>query len=219
MREEGVTFYFGMPVDAIGREGRRMTLTSNGNVMKADHIISTMPLNVTAALCGIPKSSMIRSLTLLTLYVTFVGRMGFDCAILYNFSAVGAWKRLSVHSRAYGMVNGREYFSVEVPLTGNETDAERSFADFLAHVRSMDLFDGDAELIGFDVTVDAYPVYVKGASDASAELIALVEDAGVDLIGRQGRFDYLPTTTVATQDATRLTSAVVARMNARSTKG
>jgi hypothetical protein len=166
-------------------------------------------LKTTAQALGIATNDDVRSLSLLTLYVAYEGDPGFDAEVLYNFSDEGSWKRLTVHSRIYGEAGGRHYLSVEAPLAAGPAEAE--FAAFLAFMRQRGLMTGPAELVGHDVTGRAYPIYARGSMAASEALMARVEATGVELLGRQGRFDYIPTATRATQLAVeRLDRAVVA---------
>lgn len=208
LRRDGVDVRFDVPIETLGHDGGKATVSSGGVTMTADRVISTLPLNLTATLSGIVPSETLRSVTLLTLYVTFLGDMGFDSGILCNFSREAQWKRLTVHSRAYGMVEGRDYFSVEVPVTSRHCDAQEAFADFVSHMQGVGLLKGDIRLVGHDETLGAYPIYALGASEQSRRLIAEIEAAGVDLIGRQGRFDYLPTSSAAVKDAKRLSMAI-----------
>jgi protoporphyrinogen oxidase len=192
------------PVEHVIRAPDGFQVVVAGSSIRSDHVISTIPLNSTAEICGVDPSPALRSITLLTLYVSFVGDLGFTSGILCNFSETGTWKRLSVHSRAYGQVNGHDYLSVEVPVTSSSAQALSEFNSFMSHVRGLGLFKGEAFLVGHDETPGAYPVYALGASQEARTLIEKIEQFGVHVIGRQGRFDYLPTTTAATNDARRL---------------
>jgi protoporphyrinogen oxidase len=208
LRAEGVGIRLNAPIERLITGSKSVEVVLAGESIRADHVISTVPLNVTAKLCGLAPSTALKSVTLLTLYVSFIGNLGFSSGILCNFSDSGTWKRLSVHSRAYGLVDGHEYISVEVPITSNSSDAQSEFNGFMSHVRGLGLFAGEAGLVGHDKTPGAYPVYALGASQEARILIDKIERLGVCLIGRQGRFDYLPTTTAATNEARRLAKAI-----------
>lgn len=178
-------------------EGFRVT-TSQG-AFAASRVISSLPLTATAQACGMEASGEIRSLPLLSLFVAFAGDLGFNSEVLYNFSDVGSWKRLTAHSRIYGQAEGREYFSVEVPLALGPSDPGQEFAAFLAFMTDHGLMRGEAELVGHELTDFAYPTYARGSIDASEALIDRIEQTGVEMLGRQGRFDYIPTASKATE--------------------
>ncbi len=208
LRDAGVDVRFDVALAAIDGSIGAMAVHTDGDTLTADRVVSTLPLNLTAGLCGVAPSPTLQSVTLLTLYVSFKGELGFTSGILCNFSNDGAWKRLTVHSRVYGQVDGYDYLGVEVPLTSGDADAQAAFEDFAVHMRRSRLLDGDALLVGHDVTPGAYPIYRRGASDESRRLIEEIEARGVDLIGRQGRFDYLPTSSAAAKEARHFAAAI-----------
>jgi protoporphyrinogen oxidase len=199
LRGKGVEIRLGQRLQRIERSAGGFEITTSGGVVKAARVISSLPLTMTAEACGLPAPDIIRSLPLLTLYVVHDGELGFNSEVLYNFSPHGSWKRLTVHSRPYGRANGRDYFSVEVPLALGLRDPEQEFTAFLAFMREHGLLTGHTMLIGHERTDFAYPTYVHGSMEASEALIEALEAEGVEMLGRQGRFDYIPTSSRATE--------------------
>jgi protoporphyrinogen oxidase len=211
LASHGVAIRLNCAIERIESAAGGFRVTTSQGVVPASRVVSSIPLKTTAQALGIATNDDVRSLSLLTLYVAYEGDPGFDAEVLYNFSDEGSWKRLTVHSRIYGEAGGRHYLSVEAPLAAGPAEAEAEFVAFLAFMRQRGLMTGPAELVGHDVTGHAYPVYARGSMAASEALMARVEATGVELLGRQGRFDYIPTATRATQLAVeRLDRAVVA---------
>lgn len=199
LRAGGVQIHLGSTLQKIEAQGGGFVVTTSRGVFAASRIISSLPLTVTADACGIETGEQIRSLPLLSLFVAFTGDLGFKSEVLYNFSDIGSWKRLTVHSRIYGRADDRDYLSVEVPLALGPSDANAEFTAFLAFMEDHGLMTGEAELVGHELTDFAYPTYAHGSIDASEALIDQIEQTGVEMLGRQGRFDYIPTASKATQ--------------------
>lgn len=199
LRAVGVQIHLNSRLQTIRAQGEGFKVTTSRGAFLASRVISSLPLTMTAEACGIEAGDQIRSLPLLSLFIAFAGDLGFKSEVLYNFSDVGSWKRLTVHSRIYGQADGRDYLSVEVPLALGPSDAAREFAAFLAFMDDHGLMAGEAELVGHELTDFAYPTYARGSLDASEALIDQIERTGVEMLGRQGRFDYIPTASKATQ--------------------
>lgn len=199
LEAKGVDIRLGASVEKIERVDGGFNLTTTNGVVRAGRVISSLPLTVTAQACGLAAPDIIRSLPLLSLYVAYDGELGFPSQVLYNFTPTGSWKRLTVHSRIYGQAEGREYLSVEAPLAHGPVDAEAEFAAFLSFMREHHLLTGHAMLVGHERTDFAYPTYAHGSMAASEALIEELEAMGVEMLGRQGRFDYIPTSSRATE--------------------
>lgn len=201
LAERGVAIRLNSAIERIAPSAAGFRIETSRGVVSASRVISSIPLKITAQAVGISADEGVESLPLLTLYVACEGDLGFAAEVLYNFSDKGSWKRLTVHSRIYGPVDGRDYLAVEIPLAQGSRDAAEEFAAFLAFMRRHGLMRGVAELVGHDVTGYAYPIYARGSIDASEALMDRIEATGVELLGRQGRFDYIPTATRATEFA------------------
>jgi hypothetical protein len=161
-------------------------------------VVSTIPLERIQNLCGLPSDEKLLTVTLISLFFSFLGDRGFKDCILYNFSHTGAWKRLTVYSDFYGKSVGREFFAVEVNADHVSSSVETAEQDFRRHVSENGLFVGDLKLEGSHIVSNAYPVYTEKADEKAAMAIAALRGFGIESFGRQGGFDYQPTARVST---------------------
>lgn len=201
LSKRGAEIVTGAKLDRIEKLGNRFALFADGGVIVADRIVSTIPIRRLQALCSLPVSQELETITLLALYFSFDGARGFDEEIIYNFSYNGAWKRLTMYSDFYGRAHGREYFAVEVIANHIDGSVARAEADFRSHVAANGLFRGDLKLEGSQFLENAYPIYRNGADDSAAEAIAALKAFGIESFGRQGGFNYQPTARVSTLEA------------------
>src|SRR5262249_32900045 len=171
-------------------------------VLRTQRIIGTIPLRSLLSLCGLDDAPQLKSVELVSLFFSFKGSRGFPHNILYNFTAAGRWKRLTMFSDYYGLSNLKEYFCVEINRRKSER-VDQLATDFLETSRRFGLFEGDCRLEGYEVTKNAYPVYTAGSSETAQSAIAKLRQFGIQAFGRQGGFDYLSTaaaTTLVAQD-------------------
>lgn len=195
LKARGAEFQCGVRLDAVKPDGRGFIVRADGGDIRARRVITTLPVNQTLQLIGENPRPLLEPSDLLTLYVSFDGTRAFAAPILYNFDPGGRWKRLTMHSVAYGLREGREYFNVEVPkLRATAAEGPAEFAAFSAHVKGAGAFRGDLKLEGCDVTQGAYPTFMIGSGVELEQAMARIETLGLIAVGRQGRFDYLPTT-------------------------
>ncbi len=213
LKSHGVTFQMNAGLTGItGNAGTGFTVNlKDGRRFQSRQLFSTIPLSRTLPLTGHKMPAPLRSASLLSLFVSFGGTRGFDANVLYNFSTEGQWKRLTMHSDFYGLADGRAYFSVECVMSGDSDCPEQRFSEFTALVQKMGLFDGDLRLEGHRITENAYPVYRQGATAAAEAAIAQLSDIGILSFGRQGGFDYQPTSGVSTVEAERKLNATAAK--------
>lgn len=191
-----VRFKLSEAVEVIRREGPAYRVTTNtGRAYCGDVVVSTVPLSlVYGALFGADPG--LDSLELLTLFVS-AGRLSGEAGnVLYNFSPRGRWKRATVYSRLYpGRGAAREHMAVEVTLPPRTApDPEDAFEDFRAHLSELEIGE-DFQLEGHAVVPNAYPIYAPGRQGALDAALARVKAEGIVAAGRQGRFEYLPTST------------------------
>lgn len=200
LQESGVLFLLGAAFRSVRRTGNEFHVQIGDRTMISDRVISTIPINHMEKICGL-KSNHLAAMALVSLFFSFGGKRGFWPSILYNFSHEGAWKRLTMYSDFYGLVNGREYFTAEV--VGNHVNFSAATAelDFRRHVTANRLFDGDLRLEGSMVLENAYPIYSTGSSERAALAIRALEAFGIESFGRHGGFNYQPTARVSTLDA------------------
>jgi protoporphyrinogen oxidase len=200
LKRGDVTFSLGAIPRSLSKIGRTFHLKLDDRSVHSDRLISTIPINHVEALCGL-RSEALDNITLLSLFFSFAGERHFAPSILYNFSHRGAWKRLTMHSDFYGRVHGREYFSVEVVASHIGRSVQLGEQDFVEHVRSNGLFDGDLQLEGSTILENAYPVYTKASGEHAARAMSSLEAMGIESFGRQGGFNYQPTARVSTIEA------------------
>jgi hypothetical protein len=197
----GVSFLMGAKLDRIEKLDNRFVLFREGRAIVADRVVSTIPIPQLQALCHLPVSQQLETITLLALYFSFDGARGFDEEIIYNFSYDGAWKRLTMYSDFYGRAQGREYFGVEVIANHIGKSVAQAEADFRAHVAANGLFCGELRLEGSQLLDNAYPIYRNGADESAAEAVKALKAFGIESLGRQGGFNYQPTARVSTIEA------------------
>lgn len=193
LQARGVTFVLGARMRGLRKDGGLFALDTGARVFTTDRVVSTIPLDNIRQLCGLGREEKLATVTLITLFYSFAGDRGFRQAVLYNFSFLGAWKRLTVYSDFYGRVADREYFAVEVNAQHVSEDAAVADADFRKHVEKNGLFQGDLRLEGSNALPHAYPIYIENAQDNLAQTLAELRAFGIESIGRQGAFDYQPT--------------------------
>jgi len=176
-----------------GRSGFRVT--SRVGAVRGARLISTIPVEHLAAKLGLDVEAMPQSLSLTTLCCRFEGARGFDGTVLYNFNRSGRWKRLTIHSDYYGRTaEGAEYFCLEA-VTDRDSAArpDELFDDFRVFADGHDIFRGRLEHVDTMQTDFAYPLYDLDVEARRAAIISTLSDMGIELMGRQGRFQYHPT--------------------------
>lgn len=194
LRERGVTVKLGVNLRRVVKEPDGWLVVGDGFELRARTLVNTIPVARLGQLMGLPIAEGLESSDLLTLFVSFAGERGFHSNILYNFHATGRWKRATFHSDHYGARNGREYFCLEIPHYHEPIPApEDAMEAFARSVQRLGLLRGDLKLEGSELLHHAYPAYVQGTSARLRRALGELEALGIRAVGRQGRFDYLPT--------------------------
>ena len=201
LKRRGVKFLLGAKLVKVDREGDGFAVRSAIHSFHTARVISTIPIRTMLKLCGLPTGEPLKTVTLLSLFYSFQGDRGFGCNVLYNFTATGAWKRLTVHSDFYGTDQGREFFTVEVNANHVDGSIEKADKDFRKHALAHGLYSGELRLEGSYLLENAYPIYVDEASSRATECIRVLKDFGIESFGRQGGFDYQPTAQISIQAA------------------
>ncbi|MGR3378848.1 FAD-dependent oxidoreductase [Salipiger abyssi] len=193
LEARGVQFRLAETLQTISPAGDGFDITTDKSVHRAASVIGALPLDTLhRALFG--TSSELRSLDLMTLFVS-ASRLDPEAGnVLFNFHETGRWKRATVYSRLYSdRDTTREFLAAEVTLpVGHSPDPEAAFADFSAHLSGLGLAE-DLRLEGHTIVSSAYPLYMPGRQADLARILDKVTAAGVIPVGRQGRFEYLPT--------------------------
>lgn len=193
LQAQGVRFSFNEAVSSITPYKGGFHLDSTSGQRRCRSVVSTIPLNALHNAL-FHRDSGLRSLDMLTLFIsaeTLASNIG---NVLFNFHTQGRWKRATVYSRIYpGMSEEREFFAVETTLPQHQQpDPLSLFEDIRAHFTQLGLATG-LKLEGFDHVKDAYPLYACGTEQRRQAVIRAVDASGVLMAGRQGRFEYLPT--------------------------
>lgn len=194
LEARGVRFAMSETLQRLSGGPGDFTVTTSAGSHRAAAVVSTVPLETLhQALWG--RGSGLRSLDMLTLFVS-AGRLAPETGtVLFNFHGEGRWKRATIYSRIYPEQagDGRAFFAAEVTLPpGHPPDPEAAFADLRGHLERLDIA-GDLRLEGHELVSDCYPLYAPGHAGRIEALLARLAATGVVLAGRQGRFEYLPT--------------------------
>lgn len=197
LRESGIDIRCAVGLKAVRRVDRGQEIITAAGSLVAKRVINTLPLEKIFNLLSRRDVIEISSTKLCTLCCSFAGQRGFDSVVLYNFHESGSWKRLTMHSDYYGTRKGREFFSVEVTLRDKTPEPQSLFEDFAAHMRQVGLFRGDLRLEGHRELDFAYPICDMQAEARRLQLIEILDHLGIETIGRQGLFDYIPHSSVA----------------------
>ncbi len=198
LERDGVTFLLGAKLQSLEKKDGEFFLNTGSRRVAARRVVSTIPLERIQKLCGLRSDEKLMTVTLISLFFSFLGDRGFTDSILYNFSHAGSWKRLTMYSDFYGQSGSREFFAVEVNADHVFGSVETAEQDFRRHVSENGLFVGDLKLEGSHIVSNAYPVYTEDADEQAATAIAALREFGIESFGRQGGFDYQPTARVST---------------------
>lgn len=193
LKSRGVRFHFSEDLQRIRREGTIFHLRTNKGSHFAEAVVSTIPLDTTYQALFSESSGLV-SLDMTTLFVSADWLDPRAGNVLFNFHGKGRWKRATIYSRVYpALANGREFFNVETTIApGASHDPQSSFDDFRAHMTRLGLAR-DLVLEGHARLDHCYPLYSRGSKTALQAALDRVSAAGIVLAGRQGRFEYLPT--------------------------
>lgn len=157
-----------------------------------DNLISTIPLEALSLAIGKPLDFQIEYRALCSLFYRFNGNLGYKNAVLNNFTKEGAWKRIITFSKYYGKYEGDDYFAVEITVENNKSiNKEQLREKFESHIKSLGLFQGELKYQGDIVIKNAYPCYTRDLVNKVATTKNYFKELGIDLLGRQGEFDYI----------------------------
>lgn len=193
LEARGVRFRMSETLEGITKRRTDFVVSTDRGTLRANAVVSTIALDdLHKALFG--ERTGLVSLDLLTLFVS-AGKLHPGVGnVLFNFHRDGRWKRATIYSRIYGeRGSGREFFGAEVTLPpGQAPDPQCAFKDLQRHLTGLGLAE-NLQLEGHTVIDNAYPHYRPGESAMLAGLLEKIKTAGLVTVGRQGRFEYLPT--------------------------
>lgn len=193
LEERGVRFAMSETLERIAPDGAGFAVTTSRGTRKAGVVVGTVPLD-TLHRALFDRPAGLRSIDMLTLFVS-AGSIAPEAGnLLFNFHHRGRWKRATIYSRIYpDHAAGREFFAAEVTLPpGHPVDPDAAFADLTEHMEALGVAT-DLVLEGHEHIRDCYPLYSCGSPQQTEEVLARVAKTGVVTVGRQGRFEYLPT--------------------------
>jgi phytoene dehydrogenase-like protein len=214
LESRGVSVLTGRQIGSIAREGGEFVIDFPDETRRYHRVVSTIPVPAALRYVGLPPRAggAIEYMKLYSLFFRFTGDPGHDAAVLYNFTSGGRWKRLAAFSNLYGTVDGEHYFVVECTLPpGDGSSLEEQARGFEEHISRAGLFRGELRYQGGVVTEEAYPIYRNGKLGEIAEMRQLLNRAGIDTVGRQGRFEYI-SSSVAAERSIELVSRMRAGM-------
>lgn len=198
LQESGVRLRLGERVDRIETEHpSAFTVVAGGTSTVAKHVVSTLPLEVTARLLGIDPAPGLEHRSLVSVHL--VGAVGVDDAVIFNFSRSGGWKRMTNFRSFYG--GGRDSVTVEYTIDEKPSDDDLE-RDVNTSLRRAGLAC-DLDLVGVTQIQRAYPLYPLGFRTARDALAGAIEAKGIETVGRQGRHAYQLSSEVA-RDAAEL---------------
>ncbi|MDA5558139.1 FAD-dependent oxidoreductase [Shimia sp. MMG029] len=193
LRARGVAFVMGAEVTRIVQDGDGAIVETSAGPFSGTGVVGAMSIDALHEACFGERSGL-ESLDLLSLFVSAETLSDEAGDVLFNFHSGGGWKRATIYSRLYPDAGvTREYFTVEVTVPRDEVpDAQDAFDRFREHLSDLGIATG-LRLEGSHVSAGAYPLLLRGKGAQAQTVINRLQDAGVHLVGRQGRFEYLPT--------------------------
>lgn len=197
LEARGVAFLLGQAIDRIEhRDGGGFMVQVGGRELVVERIVSTIPVaNLHRLVFG--EAPRLEGLDLLSLFVSAPKGSQVEGNVLFNFHGEGRWKRLTLYSDIYvtepGLSRTRDFFTVEVTCRQDEKpDPAAAFNDFTAHMTTLGLFPPGLRLEGFETVRNAYPLYRPHTGAVVAAMLERLTAFGIVSAGRQGRFEYLP---------------------------
>ena len=190
LTNKGITIQKDINIQKIERKDAQFQLYTEKEILFFDYVIFTTPLEVVASLFNRKLSYPPKHIHLLSLF--YKGKVHSSSNVIYNFSNEGNWKRMIVFSKYYGQHEGKDYFTIEVPITTyNEAKISELQLDFEQFVQKTPFFE-DIIFQGKAFTPYAYPLLDPKIEATRNQLISEIEaEYGILLIGRQGKHEYL----------------------------
>ncbi len=189
LKSRGVNVLLGSELKSIRRQGSGFVVEGNHTGFY-DKIVSTIPISDMLALIGLKPETNIESRGLISLF--YRGEISPQSSILFNFSFEGAWKRVTVFSRFYGPAeNGDDYFTVEITSDDFTLEnIERLRLEFEKESLRHNICEKAPRFLNYYLTRHAYPVFRRGGTPGVEREKQRIVDFGIELLGRQGNFEY-----------------------------
>jgi protoporphyrinogen oxidase len=200
LEDVGVSVLTGQLLRQLRKEPDGFRLCFPDHERVYHRVISTVPIPSLCEMLGIKLEGGFEYINLVSLFFRFRGSLGFSGSHLSNFTHKARWKRVVMFSQLYGTADGEHYFTVEITMREHEQpQPEELAAEFIEHVRSLGIFDGEFDFQGWTLTENAYPFLRAGDHQRIERGRALVERLGIECVGRQGTFRYLNSSKVASE--------------------
>ncbi len=192
-----VDLQLGRQVQSVRKTESGFDVSVDGTTEHYDRVVSTIPIPTMLTLIGETPATDVQTKNLISLF--YVGKFNRQGNTFFNFTNEADWKRITVFSDFYGpTAAGEDYFTVEI--TSDDTSPDRVDAvarDFEAHAEKVQLLTGAPRFQGSHVSTHAYPVYRRGQGQAVEAEKHRLRSFGIDLLGRQGNFEYVISNVVA----------------------
>ena len=184
----------------------KFIITNKNEILNYDYLICSIPLLKLCHLCDIRNNLKTNYKKLCSLfYVSKDSIFPKNCQVLFNFTNIGLWKRITLHSHYYGIQDNHHYFTVElIPDQTNEllnhedliNSLDQNFRTTVTQVKHTDQEwvnkVKQIQLVGSHITPNAYPIYpVDFDLDSIEQLKQNLQKKGIYLVGRQGEFNYI----------------------------
>ena len=203
LEDRGVAFHLGETIETIRRVENGYIAQTDKASFSAECLVNTIPLGTLHQALFNEAAGLV----LLDMTVLFVSAESLAPSlgnVLFNFHGAGQWKRATIYSRLYPEAETqREFFAVEVTIPQDGMhDPEAAFADFAAHIEGLGFASG-CRLEGSVFHPDCYPLYLHDTDERIDAALARIAAEGIVTVGRQGRFEYLPTSSGVIKQARR----------------
>jgi protoporphyrinogen oxidase len=189
LKSSGVNVELNCQLKSVRRQGDGFIVETDKTKVY-DRVISTIPIPKMLELIGDKPADFVETRSLVSLF--YRGRIHKDASILCNFSFEASWKRITVFSRFYGEAeNGDDYFTVEITSDDLSTENIRRLrTEFEESATKLGICPTTPHFLDSYISPDAYPVFRRGNLQGVEKEKQRLIDYGVDLLGRQGNFEY-----------------------------
>jgi protoporphyrinogen oxidase len=199
LAEQGVKFHLSCTVGEILRDGDCYTLNFGQGKLSVTQVVSTMPVQSLARICGLGTGEerfVLRRLLMIYLVVARPRVLG-DDSILYSFEPHHLWKRATNYSalRPVPASVAESALGIEdtLPETATPLDIENYVENAIASLTDeYALFRrNEIRLVETKILSGAYPVFRVGYREDLARLQAKIVETGILSAGVGGAFDNI----------------------------
>jgi len=189
LKTNNVSIFKNINISHIEKKAQGFKVNTNEDSYYFDRIIATIPFSITQKLLGLQTNFTPSYMSLCTLFYT--GKSKHDTNVIYNYTEEGEWKRITLYSKYYGKHEGLDYISVEITFNSKEQPNIAAYKSEFEKLTSKYDIIKDLKFTGQKITPYAYPLFNKGEIDLADKELDGIRAFGIDLVGRQGTFEYL----------------------------